>query len=275
MTKTTRASTIETTIATITPSRAREWLAMNIGNRHPARTSVDCYAEDMAKGRWELNGDAIKFNGDGTLLDGQQRLMACVQARKSFKSVVVRNLRSKAQETMDTGRRRSLSDVLAMRGVPHATFVSGMVTTLIRIKTKEAHGTRISTRHGLEITDRHKDGLVEVARLAGASPHIMGPRPCSVAAIYYIGDYLMGDEAYALAFMQAFKTGESTYVHDAAIALRERLIRLRQQGAHIHIRTQLWAIVAAYNAFREERPVEKVIWPKEPIDIDGFDVSLI
>lgn len=50
-------------IVTVTPKIARDWLAHNVRNRHPSKPSVSMCAEDMRNGNWELNGEAIKFNG--------------------------------------------------------------------------------------------------------------------------------------------------------------------------------------------------------------------
>lgn len=102
-------------IETITPDIAREWLATNIGNRNVRRTVVDRYATDMRDGHWQLNGEAIVLNGE-RVLDGQHRLLACVQAETAFDSIVVRDAPTEAMQTIDQGMSRTVADVLRWRG---------------------------------------------------------------------------------------------------------------------------------------------------------------
>ena len=48
--------------------------------RNRRRDTVTAYAEDMAAGRWKENGETIKFDSEGRLIDGQHRLAAVVKA---------------------------------------------------------------------------------------------------------------------------------------------------------------------------------------------------
>jgi len=51
---------------------ARAWFELNIINNRGIRPAVvDAYARDMAAGHWRLNGDPIRFNKKGQLIDGQ------------------------------------------------------------------------------------------------------------------------------------------------------------------------------------------------------------
>ncbi|MDP2620568.1 MAG: hypothetical protein Q8P46_10395, partial [Hyphomicrobiales bacterium] len=73
----------------ITPELAREWLEKtNRKNRPLSELKWTAYAVDMLEGRWQYNGDAIRFGSDGVLLDGQHRLMACVEAGIPFETDV-------------------------------------------------------------------------------------------------------------------------------------------------------------------------------------------
>lgn len=53
---------VETSIVTVTPEMAEEWLSKNINNRAPSKKVIDTYSRDMASGRWEFNGDSIRFS---------------------------------------------------------------------------------------------------------------------------------------------------------------------------------------------------------------------
>lgn len=100
----------------ITPAMARKWLPQNTHNRNFRQRVANGYAADMASGAWVENGQSIKFAKDGTLLDGQHRLSAIAQAGVAIRMLVVSNLPNTTQETMDTGAKRTLADVLKLRG---------------------------------------------------------------------------------------------------------------------------------------------------------------
>lgn len=107
---------VKAEVIVISPARAAELLTRNQNNRRASDRLVNRYARDMAAGNWQANGSAIVMNGDGALLDGQHRLMACVESGTPFTTLLVQGVSTSAVATVDTGRSRKLSDVLTMRG---------------------------------------------------------------------------------------------------------------------------------------------------------------
>lgn len=55
---------------TITPKKAMEWLQRNVANRPMSHKRVLGYAQAILAGAWKVNGDCIRFNGNGDLIDG-------------------------------------------------------------------------------------------------------------------------------------------------------------------------------------------------------------
>lgn len=108
-----RYPNITITIEVITPEISEQMLGHNTHNRKMKRVA---YSSDMANDKWSLNGSTIVFADDGTLLDGQNRLAACIKAGKPFVTIVVRGVPVSAQESMDIGVSRSLADALKLRG---------------------------------------------------------------------------------------------------------------------------------------------------------------
>lgn len=114
-----RAAAIKTSVVTITPKMAFEWLKKNTRNRPPSPMVVERYAEQMKSGEWTLTGDPIRFSDVGVLLDGQHRLAACVLADKPFQSVVVRGVTPDAFNDIDQGYKRTLAHMFARDRKPH------------------------------------------------------------------------------------------------------------------------------------------------------------
>lgn len=102
----------------ITPAVAAGWLQKMAPNRHVNEKAVDRYAADMRAGRWQSNGCTIVMGKSGQILDGQHRLRAIVKADEPVSMIVVSGVDDEAFATIDTGRPRSVSDVLAVMGYP-------------------------------------------------------------------------------------------------------------------------------------------------------------
>lgn len=101
----------------MTPELAEKLLSNNQGNRPVSMANVENFARLMSEGLWRYNGDTFRIAKDGTLLDGQHRLMAVVRSGVTMpRAIIVRNLENETQATMDQGKKRSASDVLGMAG---------------------------------------------------------------------------------------------------------------------------------------------------------------
>jgi hypothetical protein len=70
----------------VTPELAKQWLEANTHNRPLSEELVIAYMVDMLDGRWQYNGDAIRFDHTGRLIDGQHRLHACIEAGVPFET---------------------------------------------------------------------------------------------------------------------------------------------------------------------------------------------
>ena len=114
-------------VVCVTPEMAEAMLGHNTHNRPPRKQSVDAYAQDMAAGDWRWTGDPIRFAPDGTLLDGQHRLLAIVESGVTVPMVIMRGIAFEAQEDIDRGVPRRYSDVLALRGEVNATHLAALV----------------------------------------------------------------------------------------------------------------------------------------------------
>ena len=112
---------------TITPEMAAFLLSQNTHNRPVRAKIVEQYARDMAEHNWEATGEAIKIADDGTILDGQHRLLACVKSGVAFVTIVVLGVDKKAQDVMDSGVKRQASDALRLAGVQNSAAVAAAI----------------------------------------------------------------------------------------------------------------------------------------------------
>ncbi len=105
----------------VTPEQAQAWLSENPNNRNINIKHVERLARDMLEGVFAYNGDTIKFDGDGKLMDGQHRLSAVVASGTSQPMLIVRGVSEDARKTIDRGEKRTVAHWLKMKGFSNCT----------------------------------------------------------------------------------------------------------------------------------------------------------
>lgn len=118
----------------ITPQMAAEMLKKQRNVRILKRSEVARYVKALQKG-WKLNGETIKFDKDGYLIDGQHRLTACAESGIAFETVVVRGLDN--SDFVDDGGRRTASGMLGGRGTKNAELTAATCRILFLLNQKK------------------------------------------------------------------------------------------------------------------------------------------
>lgn len=121
--------TTKTTV--INPQMAKAMLANNQGNRAVMKRVVSKYAADMTDGRWALNGATIVVSPSGRILDGQHRLMACVEANVPFQAMIVEGVEEDAFKTIDGGTPRTAAVIASMHGITSGVASAAGATSVL------------------------------------------------------------------------------------------------------------------------------------------------
>lgn len=124
---------MKTELITITPNIAEQLLGANTHNRHIFKARVQQYALAMKEGRWKVNGEAIKIDKTGRLVDGQHRLSAVIESRQSIKMLVIKELSDDVFDTIDTGKSRGGSDVLYIANVEYPNVLSAGINLYLKL----------------------------------------------------------------------------------------------------------------------------------------------
>jgi hypothetical protein len=259
-------------LMTVTPDLAREWLGANSKNRPVKKSTVAGYARDMAAGRWLVGTDAIGFNQDGTLLNGQHRLLACVKSETPFQTYVVRGLEHESMRVLDHGVRRKVGDQISIEGgrYGHLTGSAGRWLYIFKHGASALGKGRITESEILDMVDRHP----RLDQSAGAAYGCIGVRAGLLAAVHYVGAFLLNEEEEAGNFTSVFVTGTKFYDDDAAHCWRERLIRMKQGRSQIAEDFCCRGTIHAWNNFMERIPVKTARVP-EIIDFHGLNYKLL
>lgn len=256
--------TLKSTVTLITPEMARGWLdATNNRNRHLSEALVVRYAEAMRRGEWQLNGDAIRFDEDNALLDGQHRLAAVAKSGIPIRSLVLHGVPSLAQDTMDTGRKRSIADVLAIRGEGHAITLAAALHILYRLESGEwAAGRTPTTQQALTLLKQHPDVRASLPVGDRVARHVPLLRSGVAAAVHYhvgqINDPNI--EADRKQFFETIVTGAGLKVGDPVLVLRETLSRYKRDRAQLSAVRVTAFVIKAWNAYRDGQTISLLRW---------------
>lgn len=107
---------ITSVIERVTPEIAAQYLANNEGNRNIRTTRVKELSSIISRGEWMVTHQGIAFSRDGRLLDGQHRLLACIDSESPIDIMVTRNLDPSSFKALDLHGKRSFADIFGISG---------------------------------------------------------------------------------------------------------------------------------------------------------------
>jgi hypothetical protein len=114
----------------VSPELAAEWLTRNTNNRPLSKGAVQQLAGQIQRGEWQLTHQGIAFDEDGVLIDGQHRLAAIAKAGITVPLTVTYGVPRTSFTVMDTGRKRTGRDALALAGEANATHLAAALRGL-------------------------------------------------------------------------------------------------------------------------------------------------
>lgn len=256
--------------ALITPDQAAELLTRNTKNRSIKQQKIDQYARDIAAGKWNADASDIKFSSEGVLLDGQNRLLACVQADAPFPTLVRTGLDPAAQTHMDTGAVRSMADTFKMLAASDPFNVAAAISLRARYESILASGGVIMERR-LPLTRQEAvDYLTahpQVEKLTTLAASMNRTAPSIQRSIWLAGISMAAEssEDDAREFAGKFLSGVTGGPGDPLIALMRYAMSLQtpaQQSRGVKLKNagvrHLLAFVTAWNAYRSGEPLERI-----------------
>lgn len=232
---------ISTKVELITPAKAEAYLRGNKKNRKVKKALVSRYANMMSKGQWRETHQGIAMNGDGTLYDGQHRLLAVIESGKSVRMNVTRGLNKDAMMGVDLGRNRDLVDVATIAGVD-LDITRAHVSTA-RAMIDGAFNSGFSTRSSAWSFDdliayirTHFEAIEFALNLELGSMSSACIRAVAARAYYTV------DQAVLEEFFQILATGVSkSQAGMWPIKLREYLLTYKNPGGGFSLRRSLYA----------------------------------
>lgn len=182
---------------------------LNSHNRGRKPSKIREYANDMTNGQWHLTGDTIKFTRSGLLGDGQNRLYACIRARKSFRSHTVFGIDDAVFPWLDKGRTRSIGDDFFVDGMDNPQLLAHVMRWLELFRLDQVKERTTFTRAAIRdayFNQGYDHELIAVGMEKGLLVQKATATPRSLAsALYYL--FAKKNKKLADEFFDAWSSG--------------------------------------------------------------------
>jgi hypothetical protein len=240
-------------------------------NRQMSERACRQYADEMAGGRWQHNGETIIFDRDGVLVDGYTRVCAAFVYNATFVTDVRYGVDRNAVPTIDTGRTRTLSNALKVSGEEHSSALAAGIVWAWRYATNnwDMKGRVLPSQDAIRFLDNHP-GLREAV---SKTKHIRNKRftkPGILIASYYILKHAAEPDVVDK-FFQSLSDGVGLNKTDAIYVLRENLI-LPSNDTHNGPEV-LKAILHAFHIWEMGGTVRRFRLPEAMPEVANFPYS--
>ena len=269
---------MNTQVITITPTKAAAMLAKNPRNRRIRQSHVQRLAGAMSRGEWQLNGEAMKLDPNGSIIDGQHRLLAVVKSGVTIKTLVIYDMSFAIQHTMDQGARRSIGDVLNWRGEKDGKNLAGALRFiwLHEQGNPNAGIANFTPNIAIALLDEHpqlRESMLPARRLYDAIRY----RPTLGGFIHYHLSSIDRDDGEH--FFDHLMSGANLADDSPILMIREAVqdevdISRRAYAGIRPSPTRIWALtIKAWNAYRSGTTIKQLKFSPGGANPEAFPVA--
>jgi hypothetical protein len=233
-------------------------------NRPVSHRIINNYALDMLAGRWQHHHQGIGFDTDGNLIDGQQRLMALVQAatdgaldgdtkvepqpKLKVKFQVTYGLEPQVFTVVDRVRVRSNDQILAMAGYHNSITIAAVARILYLYLHYDYRLWRRVRVTPEDILNLIKETNLEEYMPMGAKLKVAGIIPSAAIVAYYICHKAFPDGPHE-EFIEGLVSGVGLYSDDPRWALRNFLTKSIRHKHRRNSYTHIAVYIKAWNEY--------------------------
>lgn len=247
-------------IVSVGPTEAARWLTRNPRNRNLRRSQVTTYARDMSEGRWVYAGESIKFDHNGTLLDGQHRLAAIIESGVTVPMLVVRGLDPDTQNVMDSGIRRQAYDALTLAGHKHSSTLAAAARLAIAWQTGRltvgGRNPMVSIAEQVAFVEANPDLQRAVEQSMTVKFRFDCPGSVVACAWWALARI---DTVEAARFFDDLANMNTAGEGDPKLALLRRLQNARRSRERLPVGSALAMVIRAWNATRTGESLQKML----------------
>jgi len=266
------------------PELARLWLEKNNSNRKLREHHINQLAQEMKEGAWVLNGDTIKFNSNGTLIDGQHRLTAIIKSDCTIQTLVVFGIDNPtAFMTIDTNSlTRAASTLGEQAGLTNSIKTLAVARRLLYWeKMPDKKDFTFNTelwrtllqRHVIDYAKAHED---EIANTIFAIDTSAPYKRCGVSSALVSALIVCKriNPIKGQMFIDAIKTGANLTENSPVRLLRERLTyppekRYSRMAWELEVMALVFKV---FNYYLNNKPMKTLRWRQAGDMAESFPV---
>jgi hypothetical protein len=249
---------MRTEYVTITPAMAKEMLEKNKTNRDIKEYRITHWVKLMESQDWYITHQGLAFYEDGTLADGQHRLLAIIKVNRPVTFLVTYGLPRAAAMAIDSGVKRSLIDGIKISGI--ADWIEArhlQLAPVIGYPRKLSDMQRIDF---LYLIKEHAQFAVQC--FPSNRRHLV---PSIVQSAIAMAHHHGEDEAKLIRFCEVFFDGLMSDPSERVIILaRDHFMNFTNNGAKDKDDKYL-KLQRAIQAYCKGEQVRRLIQPTDPI----------
>jgi len=253
-------------LALITPEKSEELLRLNTKNRRINNFNVNQYVSDMMSDDFHFNGSSICISDTNVLIDGQQRLTACIKSKKPFWTVLIQNMDESAMDTIDNGRKRTYSDRLKIRGYENASSLAATVNMLALI----SEGVPKHQGYTPAQLDRVLDKNSSVSESAQYARNTFHKADTLIGAIHYIAKQTGYDDE-ADEFVRTWGDGQKNYEDDPIVYIKNQLIKDQTRIKKMTTVHRMKLIMLSWTKFSSCETLRNARLPSDSFSMEGWN----
>lgn len=245
----------------LTAAMAATLLTGNTKNRNVIKSYLKSLEHVLLSGEWRFNGEPIIIAATGRVLDGQHRLMACVNTGIPIDTIIVRGVDEEVFPTIDRGVTRTVGNVLSIDGVEHYNSVAAAMKvfhTFCRTggQVYDGGGWRsdFSASTARELLEKHP-GIRESVKKTNGCNHFKSKS--LLAGLHYI--LSRSNESAADELLDVLSSG-ATEKDRPFNVLREHMIYARLNRVTMGNRSAAAKTIRAFNAEMTGEWIKRLAW---------------
>lgn len=232
---------------TITPALAREYLTHNTKNRKIKSGVITKYATDIAYGRWQESPEPISFYEDGTLRDGQHRLLAIIRANTPVQMYVAFDVPNDSV-ICDQNVTRTLPDILNITGKLPAlanNVAAGCINFLLNYSPTGGTAGRSSAVKMRFAEENYEKLATAVSICVSGAGGAQITRKAPICAAIFCALHYRVDQRVLERFVTVLNSGhQADPSEDAAIVARNQLILdFKNRTGGFNAQKQIFAVI--------------------------------
>ena len=248
------------TVMQVNAELAAQWLSTMQQNRRLSPKRVSWFVNLIERDEWQLTPDAIAFDTNGCLSNGQHRLTAIAQTDKTVPLLVIEGISTRAFMVMDTGQKRTPEQALQLLGYSNVDTLASS-SRLVMLYYSNAMIRSASVRYTndqiVAFVEKHPElpAWVSIAKNVRRHIHLAA----SATTAFCVIASPLSDDSELIDFIEPIRTGIDLRESDPRLALRRMLISPTSIKAgdsrNQHIQ-HLALLIKAFNAWAIGKPVD-------------------